>query len=817
MAGSGNNNYIGYNVLDGCSSYNISVVPSGNFDFSDVPTYVTVEHNTLRNFASQVLFIGAGKFINFFNNYVDLNGLTVPGGGVSFTIFDFEPNSSKATITDIRIEGNTFDVRNMTNPGFMFSAIRLNPAGIAGFERVYLRDNVLIGADQDNTPADNHIRNFIEVIGADTFVISGNRCYGIASNAGMVGIEASRRGKIFDNEAINGGGAIAIQGSNEIEFFSNRFVPVTDYGSPQQAATISEVAPSVYPIGSYVAELATCYYNPGFLGQVYQHQTGVRGYLNTHIYTAASVHSGNFYSGSIYGQFTMTESITEPGPVFTFNSATDVNIATNALLKTSHGLLTGASLNYGNTSSVIIGGLSQFITYWVIRIDADHIQLAATYDDAVAVIPAPIDLTSTGTGTQDFALVFVIWPYDNDYHENPDYPITLAPNSTSMVRTPNTPIVLPATTTFTTVDITKSGITYDNTGMADLAIFILPTTALVGNEFAFSVVEPSGIQVRVYDDTLLYDGDTITGVNGFTMSTTVGSYIKVKRMTDSWSVIEKVGMWDTPDYATATAIHRIDCGRLAGGTVAGWEQDTFFTGGASQSPGIVSNLTHVDTPPTAAVFSGFYRRGGSPIQYDFSGLNASKKHVVRMHWFANYDPSYNGVNMRMAINGSTVLTDFAPNHFAYLTTSANYIAWVFDYVVPAGSTTLQSQLFIADAGDPYISGIEVYELNLAAETLGALGATSLNLGGATLLDILTATASLDFDLSGVATQDLTIGVSGAALGDAVALGIQHGSVTTDTLFNAWVSSADVVTVRATRISGTPNPASGTFRVVVLKF
>jgi hypothetical protein len=100
--------------------------------------------------------------------------------------------------------------------------------------------------------------------------------------------------------------------------------------------------------------------------------------------------------------------------------------------------------------------------------------------------------------------------------------------------------------------------------------------------------------------------------------------------------------------------------------------------------------------------------------------------------------------------------------------------------------------------------------------IGVAVGTSLNLGTATLLDILTATAALDFDLSATAAQDLTVTVTGAAVGDTVALGVPNGSVTTDTFFNAWVSAPDTVTVRAIRISGTPNPASGTFRVTVLK-
>jgi len=125
------------------------------------------------------------------------------------------------------------------------------------------------------------------------------------------------------------------------------------------------------------------------------------------------------------------------------------------------------------------------------------------------------------------------------------------------------------------------------------------------------------------------------------------------------------------------------------------------------------------------------------------------------------------------------------------------------------------------------SGLEVQPANVAGGRLDfaarngvfddTVTAAALNLGGTTLLDVLSATGVLDFDLTSVASQDLTIPLVGAALGDSVALGIPHGSATADTVFMAWVSAVSNVTVRAMRLAGTPNPVSGTFRVTILKF
>lgn len=90
-------------------------------------------------------------------------------------------------------------------------------------------------------------------------------------------------------------------------------------------------------------------------------------------------------------------------------------------------------------------------------------------------------------------------------------------------------------------------------------------------------------------------------------------------------------------------------------------------------------------------------------------------------------------------------------------------------------------------------------------------------GSATVLKMLTGTATLDFDLTAVVSQDLTITVTGAASGDCVHIGVPNGSVTADTAFFGWVSAANTVTVRAFRLAGTPNPASGTFRATVIQF
>jgi hypothetical protein len=95
---------------------------------------------------------------------------------------------------------------------------------------------------------------------------------------------------------------------------------------------------------------------------------------------------------------------------------------------------------------------------------------------------------------------------------------------------------------------------------------------------------------------------------------------------------------------------------------------------------------------------------------------------------------------------------------------------------------------------------------------GFVGATGLTLTG-----ILGASASLDFgSISAAASASLTIAVAGAAVGDAVALGLPAAPAA-GIVFFAFVSAANTVTVRAMNITASSvDPAAATYTVDVLK-
>ena len=89
-------------------------------------------------------------------------------------------------------------------------------------------------------------------------------------------------------------------------------------------------------------------------------------------------------------------------------------------------------------------------------------------------------------------------------------------------------------------------------------------------------------------------------------------------------------------------------------------------------------------------------------------------------------------------------------------------------------------------------------------------------GSATITKVLTASASLNFPSISAASQaDLTITVAGAATGDEVIMALPAAPAA-GLVFNAFVSAANTVTVRASNISGSPvDAAAATYGVIVI--
>lgn len=113
------------------------------------------------------------------------------------------------------------------------------------------------------------------------------------------------------------------------------------------------------------------------------------------------------------------------------------------------------------------------------------------------------------------------------------------------------------------------------------------------------------------------------------------------------------------------------------------------------------------------------------------------------------------------------------------------------------------------------------DVNLYRPTAGVLqtdGALAIG-AGTPIAKVLSAIVPLDFDSTNAQTSaDAIVMVIEADVGDVVALGVPSTSVLPNSSYSAWVSAANTVTVRfSNHSSGTLSPASGNFRVAVIKF
>lgn len=139
-----------------------------------------------------------------------------------------------------------------------------------------------------------------------------------------------------------------------------------------------------------------------------------------------------------------------------------------------------------------------------------------------------------------------------------------------------------------------------------------------------------------------------------------------------------------------------------------------------------------------------------------------------------------------------------------------------------GSTdATDGALFVSPGADIYLSNWNAdrgWKIASAGD-ISTLGTGKLVIGasGTGISKVLSASAALNFNLTLVDVEDLTITVTGAEDGDTVSLGVPNGSVTTSVQYTGWVSAANTVTIRARTSAAGEDPASGTFRATVTKF
>lgn len=91
---------------------------------------------------------------------------------------------------------------------------------------------------------------------------------------------------------------------------------------------------------------------------------------------------------------------TDPNPLAFAPLTYTANVTTDRLTSAAHGLFTGDGPVDPATTGTAPGGLHAGLDYWAIKIDANTLQLAESFLDAMASTPIPVDITSAGTGVQ---------------------------------------------------------------------------------------------------------------------------------------------------------------------------------------------------------------------------------------------------------------------------------------------------------------------------------------------------------------------------------------------------------------------------------
>lgn len=203
-----------------------------------------------------------------------------------------------------------------------------------------------------------------------------------------------------------------------------------------------------------------------------------------------------------------------------------------------------------------------------------------------------------------------------------------------------------------------------------------------------------------------------------------------------------------------------------------------ISGATNQTGGSNGNVTILSLEPT------WTAAGGTPtgIDYNPTGTPTGHRGIV--------------IRPAGAVNGFGTSTPSSKVHIGAGTTAAN-----------------TGQIKLDDGVDP--TAAENGLINRVASNLHFTADGTVY----TLAKTLTATATLNFDLTAVNYQDLTITVTGAAEGDAVSIGVPNGAVVADVTYFGWVSAANTVSIRCSRVGGggAADPASGTFRASVIKY
>jgi hypothetical protein len=184
--------------------------------------------------------------------------------------------------------------------------------------------------------------------------------------------------------------------------------------------------------------------------------------------------------------------------------------------------------------------------------------------------------------------------------------------------------------------------------------------------------------------------------------------------------------------------------------------------------------------------------------------------------------------MSTVFNGFTVTQTNAANDVLQLgantsTASATAVAQTLKGPNATGTTSTGGSLTIAggtgtSAGGAVIISTAATTTQTERARFSSAGVT-IGASGTAIASVISATATLDF--ASTAAHECSVSnitVTGAAVGDVVAIGIPPDAIGTSGVFFGYVSATDTVSIRYhnTDKNNAVDPASGTFRATVIK-
>ena len=298
--------------------------------------------------------------------------------------------------------------------------------------------------------------------------------------------------------------------------------------------------------------------------------------------------------------------------IVTFNSITDVSTSTHQIHMVAHPFITGDQVKYDSGSGIAIGGLTDESLYYVIKIDNDHIKLAASYYNSIVGDPTPIAIlaggavtsipvvgggtgyasatvTVTGTGTGASG-VAVINPTTGTITS-----ITVTGGS-GYTASPSVSLVAPANPTPTGTGL--GPITKTCTGTAGVNTIVVPPLTTTGTGLAPIVTTGTGTynttSIVVADYTGIVAGMLVTGVGIAAGTKVLVTPITTTVVLDTPHIGAVSG---TLNFLSRTIVVAAYVGLTAGMPVSG----TGIAVGAKVLVTPISTTVTLDLPHTSAV------------------------------------------------------------------------------------------------------------------------------------------------------------------------------------------------------------------------